>query len=92
MDANLKALQFVQVLSICTEERIQLSEMFDERMRYVAVRIGNDPCQPSIRHDLSERRSFFEQQIQQSSQKDINQTVYEMMKVKVDAAGNITDE
>ena len=89
---NLKVTQFIQVLSVCTNERINLNEMFNERMDYVSTRLGDTSCDASSRQMMASRREFFENQMELAERSNINESIYEKLGITVDDAGNIFDK
>jgi hypothetical protein len=92
MDANLKAMDFIQVLAVCTDEQVELKDILSDRMAYVRTRIGADSCPPSIKQKLDDRRQFFQKQIEFSKQSNLNEKMLDMFKVQVDSAGNISEK
>ena len=86
--ASLNAIQFIEILSVCTPERPDINRMMEASLRDMAKRMVRETCTPAWRELLTKRRSSLEKLIQQTQQSSVD-AVYEKLKVRVDNEGNV---
>ena len=87
-----KTFQFLQTLSVCTDERISVKDIFDDRMAYVSTRLAGELCTDHIGQELNDKRQILEGQLQLSEQPNINETIYHRLGIAVDGAGNVFEK
>lgn len=90
--ANLRVLNFLGIMSVCTSEQVNLSSILDESLDTVSRELANERCTPEVRAVFAQRRPFFEQMISMSMDPNINSLMYEKLGVVVDGSGNISDK
>jgi hypothetical protein len=90
--AILNSVGFIQVLSTCTEEKIDMDKIMDDAMKEVEGRISDERCDDALRLTLKARRSFFENILRQAEDPSIAEAIYDKLGLTVDQAGNVRDK
>jgi hypothetical protein len=88
---TLRAAHFIQILSACSQEKIDVEKIMDEAMAYAQQHISSLRCE-DVRRMLADRKSSFEQMMQQAHDPTVEQNVYDKIGISVDGAGNVTDK
>ena len=87
--ASVRAMGFMESLSVCTSERIDVRSILDDRMKYVAGRTSGMKCDDSLRRQLTSRRPALEAMI--SSRADPTSEALQGLGLQIDAAGNVSE-
>jgi hypothetical protein len=88
----LKTNGFIQTLSVCTAERIDIREIYEDRLSYVSSRMATERCSPSMREMIESRRTFFENQMQIAEMPNIEEVIFDKLQIKIDTEGNLSDK
>lgn len=88
MQANLKALSFMENLSVCISETVDLEQIMEDRLEFVKRKAGTMNCSSSLRHKLRQRRPAFEAMIKQANEFDLSELLASFG-VTIDDNGNV---
>lgn len=89
--ANIRAVAFMQTLSVCTPELIDVSKIFDEALRDMRTKAGRMPCTMDLRQTLEQRRPYFRTMIEQANSKEFLDKMFALIGVDVDGVGNVRE-
>ena len=89
-EATVKAMVFMENLSVCVEEDVDLDKVLQDKMAFIRKKGSTLDCSIRIKSQLYQRRPAFEAMIEQSN--EVNRTIiFQKLGVKIDANGNISD-
>ncbi len=88
-EANLKAIKFIEILSICTSERPNFAKIMDDAVSLTAQRAVGVSCTADLRATLTQRRAYFERMIAVSNDPNILSSIFEKLDITVDTSGTI---
>jgi hypothetical protein len=86
--ATISTVKFMQTLSICTQERIDVRSIFDQEIARITKEAPS--CNSQHRNLLESRRPYFEKMIDAVNNQNIDQIVYDRLGIVVDSNGNIS--
>jgi hypothetical protein len=89
-EATIRAMGFMEELSVCVEEKVDLDAILRDRMAFIRGKASTLDCSIRIRSQLHRRRPAFEEMIQQSSEIS-RATILKNLGVVVDRNGNVSD-
>lgn len=88
--AAVKIMKFMEKLSVCVSENVNLDKIMQERMLFVMGRAATLKCTSALRAKLRKRRGAFETLIKES--RNLNEErLFEKMGVRIDGGGNVRD-
>jgi hypothetical protein len=90
-EATIKAMQFVQTLAVCSGERINIDQVFEQALKDAPVRYASLQC-TALKDQLERRKPIFEQLIQQANDPSTVESIYVKLGVTVDASGNVSEK
>jgi hypothetical protein len=89
-DATIRAIGFMEDLSACINEDVDLSKVMQDRMSYIREKGSNLVCSIHIKSQLYQRRPALEAMIQQNN--EINSAaIFKNLGIVIDINGNILD-
>ena len=91
MLANSKSLNFLEVLSVCAGEKLDIKSISFQQLTEMERKFGTAQCSYALKK-LESRKPFFRRLIDQASDPDIEQKTYDALQIAVDHDGNITDK
>ena len=83
-------MSFMEDLSVCVSETVDLEEIMQERMEFVRRKTGTLNCTSSLRAKLKKRRPAFEAMIEQANEID-QAALLAKFGIVVDVYGNVSD-
>ena len=89
--ATLRAMGFMQKLSICSSERVDLGTLLESKLADVARTSTTAACTPSIRLRLANRKSTFQTMIDQSKDDTFLERLMGKLDIMFDNQGNIVE-
>ena len=89
-NATLLSIKFIEDLLPCIDEKINLVETLNEKLKQVSSRIGND-CPNYIKSKLASRKPYFEQMIKMSKQPNSILENFDKIGIKYDKNHNIVE-
>ena len=90
-EANLKAMKFMETLSVCTPERVDLKQLMEEALKRTAQRAAGRNCTTDLRANLVQRRTFFEKMIGLANDQNFLPAMLEKMGLRLDGDGSIRE-
>ena len=90
-DGNIRASSFMQILSVCTPEKIDIYDIFENSLREARLQANRFACTSDLRQRLEQRRPYFATMIEQSKSPILIETIFGRLGIKVDAQGNISE-
>lgn len=90
-EATIATMVFMETLSICTSERINLKSIMEDRIRYVKSRSSSLKCSHSTRSKLRSRRQLFQSMIDQAADPKTEQLIFNRLGIRWDGKGNIVE-
>ena len=91
-NASVKAMDFVEALSVCTSEKPNLSQIMEIAVNEMNQRIVGVGCTPDLRALFAQRRPAFEKMMSLANGTDTTSALLAKIGVTLDADGNVRDK
>jgi hypothetical protein len=89
---SIKALRFIQVLSVCSAEQIDADAIMGEAMAEVGARSGSLRCEGEVLRMITSRKLEFDRMARLADDPTTLTTIFNRLGIEVDAQGNISEK
>jgi len=88
----LESVKFMQTLSVCTNDRLNVSKVYADREKYVRLRLKNSICNKQMRALIKQRKPYFESLINIGAKNSLTEKIFNKLEISVDQDGNVIEK